>query len=64
MNSIKVVLTKDTIKLFESGTVINTKHGKYLFFPFWLKDNKNGTYTMYHLDDLPKHLQLEIRNIR
>lgn len=43
------------------GSKVLDDDGDLYYLPFWFKKQKNGLFSIYHLNDLPKHIQNIIR---
>lgn len=57
-----ISLNEETIQLC---TVVESKEGRYLYFPFWLKETEvKNQFELLNFDALPDDLINEIQNER
>lgn len=55
---VKINLTEEQKKLLNhNAKTVRVNGNTYYYLPFWFKDNKDGTFNMYHLEEkLPTEL--------
>lgn len=62
----KILLTKEQEELFRSGTVIIDKEKKeeFMYYPYWIRKNKDETFTILSFDNLPDNIKKLLKEYR